>query len=35
MHERRLANFVPEAIEEEVYDYLFKHYRNLKQKGPM
>ena len=29
MHERRLANLVPEAIEEEVYEYLFKYYKNL------
>jgi len=34
MHERRLANFVPEAIEEEVYDYLFKYYKELKLNGP-
>ena len=31
MYERRLDNFVPQEIEEEVYDYLFNHYRKLKQ----
>ena len=31
MNETRLADFVPEVIEEEVYDYLFKYYKNLKQ----
>ena len=31
MYERRLENFVPEEIEEEVYEHLFNHYRKLKQ----
>ena len=26
-YETRLGNFVPKDIEDEVYDYLFKHYR--------
>jgi len=31
MHKKRLANYVPEAIEQEVYEYLFEYYKNLKQ----
>ena len=27
MYGRRLDNFVPKEIEDEVYDYLFEHYR--------
>ena len=27
MYETKLAHFVPSAIEDEVYDYLFEHYR--------
>ena len=28
MYETKLAHFVPSAIEDEVYDHLFNHYRN-------
>ena len=28
MYESRLSHFVPSAIEDEVYDHLFNHYRN-------
>ena len=31
MFERRLDNFVPEKIEEEVYATLFKHYKDMKK----
>jgi len=30
MYEAKLDNFVPPEIEEEVYSYLFNHYRNLR-----
>lgn len=31
MHERRLKHFVPDTIEEEVYEHLFNHYFKLRQ----
>ena len=31
MHKTRLDGFVPEEIENEVYEYLFKYYTNVKQ----
>jgi len=31
MYETKLDNFVPREIEDEVYSYLFEHYRKLRE----